>query len=732
MDRRETAYRGPDIKLFIRDVREPEAKKRAISVRSWSTIKDVKDVIKSLIHVPTSSQRLYYGPLLTRGKELPNHRTLQDAGIYRSGETLLLHIKGTTNPDTPGSLMTLHHSNDICVVSSLYHSTSKPLRNLVQQARRGFAVGLKPEFVLDGSGGTYFVHDSRKNKIAVFKPADEEPYAENNPRGYIQQPGESLSMRKGIMPGEACIREVAAYLLDHDGFSGVPMTTLAEARHPAFNNNGSRLTVAEGGASIGSHSINLSSPSSSTLMKKAGSFQEFIRCECTIDDISPSKIAVEEVHKIAILDIRIMNADRNSANLLVRRRQDDTLELVPIDHGYCLRSVCDVSWMDWCWLDWPQLKKPLSEYHKKYIEHLDIEADAQMLRNELNICEEAVDYFRASSAILKAGVKAGLTLYDIAILCCRNDNLAEVPSMMEKLFSMASELAYAAVENERWHHSAASRAIVEQLTPHRHAKASGSSFVSGYRVHKSASSVGFVSMGSSESLESQPFLEEDGCASPGVALSSASDSSSDAGDLALENDECEEWAANVIADVSVDQIVAGRPSRSHSITSDDASHDSGSVSVKGFWYVRPGSSPPVDESDDGSISWSPQSTPRASVHVTEELPEIVDIAPPKTPTVTFSSMLPKSSFIPSTVSIAATKESRFAALMKPESGMTRSKSYSSLPQRGPKHDSAPHHHKTPEPYTETYENFRKYFHKFIDLVIVRETTAALHQRGVSA
>ena len=76
-----------------------------------------------------------------------------------------------------------------------------------------------------------------------------------------------------------------------------------------------------------------------------------------MDDLSPSKISVDEVHKIAILDIRLMNADRNSANLLCRRRRDNTIELVPIDHGFCLRSVADTSWMDWCWLDWPQLKE---------------------------------------------------------------------------------------------------------------------------------------------------------------------------------------------------------------------------------------------------------------------------------------------------------------------------------------------------------------------------------------
>jgi len=220
-------------------------------------------------------------------------------------------------------------------------------------------MGLKPEFVLDGSGGTYFLHDAQKAKVAVFKPADEEPYAENNPRGYTPQPGQQhMALREGVVPGEACMREVAAFLLDHAGFSGVPLTTLVEARHPAFNNNGSRLKVAQGGASIGSHSI--TSPGSlpaTSKLKKVGSFQEFVYCECTMDDISPSKLSVDEVHKIAILDIRIMNADRNSANLLVRRRRDNTLELVPIDHGFCLRSVADVSWMDWCWLDWPQLKK---------------------------------------------------------------------------------------------------------------------------------------------------------------------------------------------------------------------------------------------------------------------------------------------------------------------------------------------------------------------------------------
>lgn len=82
---------------------------------------------------------------------------------------------------------------------------------------------------------------------------------------------------------------------------------------------------------------------------------------------------------------------------------------------------------------------------------MDFEAAAHLLRERLNNCEEAVAYFRASSTLLKAGVASGLTLYDIAVLCYRNDNLAE--------FDMASELAHVAVENESWHHTCARRAV---------------------------------------------------------------------------------------------------------------------------------------------------------------------------------------------------------------------------------------------------------------------------------
>lgn len=50
------------------------------------------------------------------------------------------------------------------------------------QVRRGLDQGFKPELSLDGTGGTYFLRDAARQRVAVFKPKDEEPFAPNNPR----------------------------------------------------------------------------------------------------------------------------------------------------------------------------------------------------------------------------------------------------------------------------------------------------------------------------------------------------------------------------------------------------------------------------------------------------------------------------------------------------------------------------------------------------------------------
>mmetsp|Transcript_5514 Transcript_5514/g.7997 ORF Transcript_5514/g.7997 Transcript_5514/m.7997 type:complete len:703 (-) Transcript_5514:87-2195(-) len=685
------SYRGPDLQLFFRDLRDD--RRRKVTVKSWSTIKDVKDVISSILHIPSSSQRLFYGPLAA----LPNYRSLLDAGIDRSGETLLLDIQTETS--------NFSRLPDINIASSMIEQTPKRLQQLIQQTRRGLALGLKPQLVLDGSGGTYYMHDARKSPVAVFKPADEEPYAQNNPRGYVG----GGSLREGIQPGQLCLREVAAYLLDHKGFSSVPMTTLAQARHPAFHSNGTRLNISQGGASLGNHSLTPKSKAEKAL-KKVGSFQAFVRAECTMDDLSSSKISKDEIHKIAILDLRLMNADRNSANLLCRRKSDNSLELVPIDHGYCLRSVCDVSWMDWCWLDWPQLKEPVSRKTKSYIMKLDIEKDVRLLRETLNIQGPELDYFRASNKLLQQGIKSGLTLYEIAILCCRNDNMGEIPSKLELLTEMATELSNLVVDNGKWHHTTASRAIADQLSP-------ADDLLLKLKLKPSPRSNSLTSFGLYNQQEGVPTMTQ----------SSGSDSSSDLGDdVATDQEECEEWAAAAVADVSMDKYIQPHHEFDHTLDHDGDESNSSllSSSPKGFWHVRPGD----QDSDSESVTWSPHISPQNCNKKIANIGLRNKLGGQGKPTVTFADSLSGSFLLPPPATVVTVdreqcfQESDSSFLSKPSGGsgggMIRSKSTGAFLNNSITASSSFNN-------TGGDDIWASNFHKFVDLVIKQETSAAV-------
>lgn len=749
---------------------------------------------------------------------MPNHRTLQDAGIYRNGETLLLEIKGNISSASFGgplpksscpSISSLRNQSnaDICVSSSTLDLCPKSLQRLVQQSRRGLAVGIKPALAPDGSGGSYFLSDARKIRVGVFKPADEEPFAENNPRGYVPHNSSSTSgedgewLRQGIRPGELCLREVAAFLLDHDGFSSVPMTTLAEARHPALHTAGAHWTLSEGGAGVGVHSLSSPVPtyltgSSGTspsavlshqdLVKKVGSFQEYIHAECTMDDISPSKISVDEVHKIAILDIRIMNADRNVANIMCQRvpEDPDTFRLIPIDHGYSLRTKCDVAWFDWCWLDWPQTKQPLSKASRDYVLGLDIEADVRLMQERLNMQDDVLDYFRSSCQVLKAGVRAGLTLYEVASeILCRNDPGGEVPSKLEVLTSMATELALSAVHNGRFHHATASSALEEKLSINRQpssmfptalktrpVRSASSSFFSRVASLDDASAftddLSRIGSGvSAEFNESQSSKNNSQCP-PGTAHTSQSDDSSegdeDTGSFAFDGPDdnaAGEWAAALVAvadqSMEKDTMFDGR-NRSVSESSSDESLSSAlSKSPVGFWYVRPGSAMNDSYEDDEPSCTSPST--QSSMHsnpaeFSSSLPRILSQSGFSTSNL--GKLLAESSpskFNSSQESLLPTEDvltdrlgpitTSFDMPSTPLKTMSRSMSYSAFST----HKSAAHSYnhlksnlsrtilnnvRNISSSTHEHDLFRAYFVKFVDLLVVRETERVLHSKAL--
>jgi len=287
--------------------------------------------------------------------------------------------------------------------------------------------GLTPSLAMDGAGGTYFIPNSMGKYVACFKPRDEEPFTINNPRGQAwsgvtSSDQEELTMRKGIRPGDAYIREVAAYILDTRSFTGVPETTLVECENAKFCYNDKRP------------------------VPKLGSFQAFVPNVGVVEDFGLSKFTPKQVHKLAMFDIRVLNGDRNGANILVRencRSNGDRLDLVPIDHGFCLSEVLNIGWCDWCWLDWPQLKEPMDQEILDYIDRVvDPIADAALLREKLSLPEQCLTFMRLAGMLLKCGAREGLTLHDIASLIVRLDLECEEESILEHDYHVAKQLAW--------------------------------------------------------------------------------------------------------------------------------------------------------------------------------------------------------------------------------------------------------------------------------------------------
>jgi hypothetical protein len=161
----------------------------------------------------------------------------------------------------------------------------------------------------------------------VFKPEDEEPLAPNNPRGRAAPappppaggwalapaggpPGSSAAaaaggeaalaagaplcaaapgegLRRGLRPGEGAAREVAAYVLDHGRFSGVPATAMVAlelgAGAEGFADDADGLLSAAAGPHV-----------------KVGSLQEWVPSESDCEERGVSEFPDSEVHKIAV------------------------------------------------------------------------------------------------------------------------------------------------------------------------------------------------------------------------------------------------------------------------------------------------------------------------------------------------------------------------------------------------------------------------------------------------
>lgn len=335
------------------------------------------------------------------GKEMIDDNTLSYYFYFDSKEDIFISI---TTKDLDNSKVIINSNGD---------NWERPQRDILN--------GLdyyQPKRAEEGMGGTYFLRDLNGNNIYCFKPQDEEPMAPNNPHNLCGELG-SPGLRPAIRSGWSCIREVAAYMMDINNFAGVPCTALAEITSDSFCYN-----------------------KETTDYKKLGSLQQFIESDDLLVNRSSTILSYKDVHRIGLLDIRILNLDRNEENILLQRKKSSyggyEWKAIPIDHGYSIPNDLNIGWCDWCWFEYPQTTKPFDQEMIDYVKSIDFDKIAKMLHNYLKINDKCIKNLKIAHTWLLMGVTEGLTLYDIAYVMLRHDNNMEEPSILEQCCELAS------------------------------------------------------------------------------------------------------------------------------------------------------------------------------------------------------------------------------------------------------------------------------------------------------
>ncbi|XP_028803516.1 phosphatidylinositol 4-kinase gamma 5 [Neltuma alba] len=374
----------------------------------------VKRKLQLALNVPTDESSLTFGDTVLKN----------DLSAIRNGSPLLLtrnimHRSSSTPCLSPTGrdIQQRDKSGPIEILGQ--SSRLDRMKELAKEIMKAIKMGIDPLPVHSGLGGAYYFRNSRGDSVAIVKPTDEEPLAPNNPKGFVGKALGQPGLKRSVRVGETGFREVAAYLLDYEHFANVPPTALVKITHSIFNVN---------------DGVNVNNFQRKRLVSKIASFQQFIPHDFDASDHGTSSFPVAAVHRIGILDIRILNTDRHAGNLLVRKLgvgKFDQVELIPIDHGLCLPETLEDPYFEW--IHWPQASIPFSEDELEYIKNLEPAVDCEMLRMELPMIREAcLRVLELCTIFLKEAAAFGLCLAEIGEMMTREFRRGEEePSELE-------------------------------------------------------------------------------------------------------------------------------------------------------------------------------------------------------------------------------------------------------------------------------------------------------------
>ncbi|HEV8051744.1 MAG TPA: hypothetical protein VGP47_04555 [Parachlamydiaceae bacterium] len=293
------------------------------------------------------------------------------------------------------------------------------------EARLALRQGITPEVLNKTSSGTYIMRNRQGKPWGIFKPQCQEIGGSKNPSWVIW--AVCTSEQWGIEEGTGYLRECAAYSLDKNHFSNVPLTVSTHFQHPALDtsifpistpNLTGSFQLFKDNCKPGNECLKKYEIYSVKLGKAAGgsvlysmikkAYVTFFRF---LFFCGLPHLPVNQVHRMAILDIRLLNCDRHFGNFLFDKISQ---KLFPIDHGLILPANATKTRFDWKQLI--QSHIPFSNEELAYIDQLNADEDEKILIKCGINCLEALGRMKLSTALLKECAKRGMTAHQIADL----------------------------------------------------------------------------------------------------------------------------------------------------------------------------------------------------------------------------------------------------------------------------------------------------------------------------
>lgn len=236
------------------------------------------------------------------------------------------------------------------------------MTSAVDEAERAIENGVHPELISAGSSGSYFVKGSNDRIIGVFKPKDEEPYGQRNPKWAKRVQRFVCSCcfgRSCVSINQGYLSEVGASLVDQRlQLNIVPKTQVVKFASPVFNYSAldratsrTKKTIRTRIPRLGRHFSRVELP------LKVGSFQLFVDGYQDAQywirkfETDPPSDAVvrrfqNQLERLVVLDYIIRNTDRTKENWLIKyQREDEPRETESLNRGRqsCRDSPANVS-----------------------------------------------------------------------------------------------------------------------------------------------------------------------------------------------------------------------------------------------------------------------------------------------------------------------------------------------------------------------------------------------------